>query len=123
MVSLRTWVRSLASLRGLSGVVVSCGVGHGHSSDLALLWPWCRLAAAALIRPLGWELPDAADAALRKQNKPSETSRGEDTGGSRFFQRTIPPKLASPSDLLLNWGSRGQSLGMWSGGGVGHVRT
>ena len=28
-----------------------------HSSDLVLLWLWCRLAAAALIRPLSWELP------------------------------------------------------------------
>ena len=24
--------------------------------DLELLWLWCRLAAAALIRPLAWEL-------------------------------------------------------------------
>ena len=47
-----------------AGVAVSCGVGHGCGSDLALLGLWCRLAAAALIRPLAWEFPYATDAAL-----------------------------------------------------------
>ena len=38
--------------------------------DLALLWMWCRPAAAALIPLLVWELPYAAGAALkRKINK------------------------------------------------------
>ena len=32
------------------------GVGHRHSSDPALLWLWCRLATAAQIQPLDWEL-------------------------------------------------------------------
>ena len=36
---------------------MSCTVGHGCSSDLALLWLWHRPAAAALIRPLALELP------------------------------------------------------------------
>ena len=39
-----------ASLRDWgSGVAVSCGVGHRHDLDLALLWPWRRLAATAPI--------------------------------------------------------------------------
>ena len=46
---------------------MSYGVGHRHSSDPALLWLW--LAAIALIRPLAWELPCAADAALKKKKK------------------------------------------------------
>ena len=29
-----------------------CGVGRRCSSDLALLWLWCRLAAITLTRPL-----------------------------------------------------------------------
>ena len=37
--------------------------------DLALLWLWCRLAAAALIEPLVWELSYAAGAALIKKDK------------------------------------------------------
>ena len=36
---------------------MSCGVGHRPSSDLALLWLWCRLAVAAPIQLLAWELP------------------------------------------------------------------
>ena len=41
--------------------VCSCGL------DPALLWLWCRPVAAALIRPLAWELPGAAGAALKKK--------------------------------------------------------
>ena len=37
----------------------SCGVGHRHDLDLALLWLWCKLAAVALIRLLAWEPPYA----------------------------------------------------------------
>ena len=48
---------------------MSCAVGHRHNSDPTLLWPWCRLAAATPIRPLAWELPYAADAALKKLKK------------------------------------------------------
>ena len=33
--------------------------------DLALLWLWCRPAAAALFVPLAWELPNAMDVALK----------------------------------------------------------
>ena len=44
---------------------MSCGVGHRHSLDLALLWR--RLAATALIQPLAWEPPCASDAALKKK--------------------------------------------------------
>jgi len=42
-------------------------VGRRCSSDLVLLW--CTLAAAAPIRSLAWELPYAAGAALKKNNK------------------------------------------------------
>ena len=47
-----------------SGITVSCGVGHRRSSDPALLWLWHRLATIAPIRPLAWETPHAAGAAL-----------------------------------------------------------
>ena len=66
LVSLRTQVRSLAPLSGLgSGVAVGCGVGRRCGWDLALLWLGCRSAAAAPIRPLAWELPNAVGVALR----------------------------------------------------------
>ena len=48
---------------------MSCGVGHRCGSDLKSLWLWWRPAAVALIPPLAWELPYAAHAALKSQNK------------------------------------------------------
>ena len=44
---------------------MSCGAGHRRGSDLALLWPWHRPAAAAPIQPLARELPCAVDVALK----------------------------------------------------------
>ena len=48
---------------------MSFGVGHRHSSDLALLYLWCRPEATALIQPLAWELPYAAGVALKRPKK------------------------------------------------------
>ena len=52
---------------------MSCGIGLRHGSDPALLWLWLwlwrRPAAVAPVRPLAWEPPDAADAALEKEGK------------------------------------------------------
>jgi len=45
---------------------MSCGVGRRHGSDLVLLWLWHRPAAVVPIRPLAWEPPYAAGAALKK---------------------------------------------------------
>ena len=60
----------LASLSGLRiGIAVSCGVGRRCSSDLVMLWLWCRLAAAAPNCPLAWEPPYAASAALKTKKK------------------------------------------------------
>ena len=41
--------------------------------DPALLWLWCRAAAAAPVRPLGWEPPYAAGAALKKAKRHTHT--------------------------------------------------
>ena len=48
---------------------MSCGVGCRCSSDLALLWLWCRPAAAAPIQLLALEPPCAAGVALKKKKK------------------------------------------------------
>ena len=49
--------------------------------DLALLWLWCRPAAAALIQPLAWERPYAAGVAIKREKKKkvevTEEGRGE----------------------------------------------
>ena len=49
-----------------SGIAMSCGVGHRCVSDPTLFWPWHRLVAVVLIRPLAWEFPYATSAALKK---------------------------------------------------------
>ena len=46
---------------------MSCGVGHRHGLDLALLWLGYRLTPAGPIRPLAWELPHAMGAALKRK--------------------------------------------------------
>ena len=48
---------------------MSCSVGRRRSSNLMLLWLWCRPAATAPIRPLSWEPPYAASAALKRPQK------------------------------------------------------
>ena len=51
---------------------MSWGISHKCGSDLALLWPWHRPAAAAPIRPLAWDLPYATGVALKKKEKKNE---------------------------------------------------
>ena len=73
---MRVQVRSLASLSGLRiWCCVSCGVGHRCGSDLALLWLWCRLAAAAPIGCLAQELPYAA---LKKKDVKTQGQRKQE---------------------------------------------
>ena len=52
-----------------SSIAVSRGVGCRCVSAPALLWLWCRPAAAALIQTLAWELPYVMGAALKSKNK------------------------------------------------------
>ena len=47
---------------------MNCGVDCRHSLDVAMLWLWHRLAGAAPIRPLAWELPYVTGVALKKNN-------------------------------------------------------
>ena len=54
---------------------MSCGVGHRHGLDPALLWRWHRLAATALIRPQAWEPPYATGVALEKAKKDKKTNK------------------------------------------------
>ena len=44
-----------------------CGEGCKRGSDPKLLWLWLRLAAAAPIGSLAWELPYAAGVALKRK--------------------------------------------------------
>ena len=57
-----------------SSIAVSCGIGRSCGSDPALLWLWCRPAAAAPIQSLAWEPPFAASVAPKKQKTKKELS-------------------------------------------------
>jgi len=54
---------------------MSCGVGCSHGSDLVLLWLWRRPVATALIRPLAWEPPYAAEVALKRQKTKNKNKK------------------------------------------------
>ena len=57
---------------------MSCGVVRTYGLDPTLLWLWCRLAVAALILPLAWELSYVTDVALKKKKKGNFESDLED---------------------------------------------
>ena len=65
---------------------MSCGVGCRSGSDPELLWLWRRLVATAPIRPLAWELPYAAGAALERQKDKKEKRHGP-SGGRNLVGR------------------------------------
>ena len=48
---------------------MSCGEGHRHNSELALLWLWFRPAAVAPIGPLVWDPPYDVGVALKRPKK------------------------------------------------------
>ena len=52
--------------------MASYDIGGRCGSDLALLWLWCRPAAAAPIPTLAWEPPYAALTLKRKEGKKEE---------------------------------------------------
>ena len=48
---------------------MSCSIGCRRGLDLAWLWLWRRPVATAPIRPVAWEPPYAAGAALEKATR------------------------------------------------------
>ena len=65
---------------------MGCGVGRRRGSDLASLWLWRRLVAAALIPLLAWEPPYAAGAALKRHEKKEGRKEGRrKRGREKYF--------------------------------------
>ena len=56
---------------------MTCGVGHRHGLDPALLWLSHRPAATASVRPLAWEPPYAVGAALEMTKKKRQKKKKE----------------------------------------------
>ena len=83
---------------------MSCGVGHRHGSDLALLWLWCRPVATALIQPIAWESPYAMGSALKiKKTKETKKNRLEEIncilGDTEECKRDLPKRIIEINQL------------------------
>lgn len=84
-----------------------CHVGHRHGSVPTLLWLWDRLAAAALISPLAWELPNIRGCAPKKsQKKFLWTIKKNDT--YEFIHTTKSNLQISKSNLV----TKGETTGV-----------
>ena len=69
--------------------------------DLALLWLWCRPAAAAPIQPLAWEFPHAASTALKSKNKIKINENRNKEWESRFEGDPSLCSLFNKKPLLI----------------------
>ena len=74
---------------------MSCGVGCRLGWDLAMLWLFRTLETVAPIRPLAWEPPYAAGAALKsqKEKKKEREKRKEGRGTCCVALETISGHL------------------------------
>ena len=58
-----------------------------------MLWLWHRLAAAAPIRPLAWELPYAVGAALKKKKKENKRNYTMGNYNAEMFTNLLSPRV------------------------------
>ena len=81
---------------------MSCSVGYRHSSDLALLWLWCRPATTAPIQPLAWELPYATGEALKKKKKKERKEKKAQQKPEKSLSPALPQYPSRTSTDWLN---------------------
>ena len=86
LVSTRMQVQSLASISGLN--IRRCRELQCRSQMQLGSWLWHRLAAAAPIWPLAWELPYAAGMALKSKKKKKIQCQTRQCVSSTFLGRT-----------------------------------
>ena len=85
------------------------GIGHRRGSDPELLWLWRRPAATAPFRPLSWEPPYSACAALEKTKKKKKKKKkkivtfGVLRPGSAETNLTSTPEDAGSIPGLAQW--------------------
>ena len=80
---------------------MSCGVGHRHGSDPALLWLWRRPEATDPIRPLAWEPSYVTGAAL-------EMAKRQKKNNNNIFKEF--PSWLRGNELTVSMGIQVQSL-------------
>ena len=64
---------------------MSCGVGHRHGYEPALLWLWHRLVAITLIGPVAWEPPYATGVALKRPKTKKKKKKKKRKKGLVYF--------------------------------------
>ena len=67
------WLTNLTRNQEVAGLIPDLAQ---WVKELALLWLWCRLAAAAPIQPLAWEPPYAGGAAQEMAKKKKKKKKG-----------------------------------------------
>ena len=78
-----------------------------RSSDPALLWLWCRLAAVAPSQPLAWELPNATGTILEKQKTKQTDKTKQKTNWTYLCGSTLSSQFFFVLFCFL------AALGMW----------
>ena len=96
-----------SSIPGLSQWVKDLALPR-HSSDLVLLWLWCRPTGAALILPLPWEFPYAAGAALKRTKKSLNIMKDKDRGTVTDWRR--PVSKYNAESWIISWNRKRTSM-------------
>ena len=68
---------------------MSYGVGHKCGSNPVLLWLWYKPAAVALMRPLAWESPYAAGAALKSKKRKKKKKKKKNQQWSSLVAQQV----------------------------------
>ena len=86
---MRMWVWMWVCLtQWVKDPAMSCGVSRRCGLDAHLLWLWRRLAAAALIQSLAWELPYAVGVSLKKKEQKPKKCIHMQRPPSHFYIRS-----------------------------------
>ena len=93
-----------------SGTAMSCGIGHRHGWDLALLWLGCRPVVTALIQPLAWEPPYVTGMALKRPKKKKKKNNNNNNKTKPKKEKDFMKKLFSSASCPMNWTD---SAAMW----------
>ena len=96
------------------GIAMSFSLGHRCGLDPALLWLWCKPAAAALISNLiAWELPYPLGAALKIQRRRRRRKWRRREGGRNTQARMVIIKKYTNNKCWIGCGEKGTLLHWW----------